>query len=303
MSILSMDGRRVVRLLCAMAIACPVAIVSSPGIANAPTFERCPPSAFITSEGALRVELGRRRIAFAGTVSSIDATTLRRELAEVLDANESLKGSPVCLLLRTEDRKADYVTTSIPEVVGALKRISGSAVIRAMWGGGGLTVVGWMKRDDKVTIQKLASALFPVDAGLVGLFEDLPAKVRLRVEGVNISSSRVLQIEQFHPRAGLITLSTTSKIPLRACPGGWRGQTPAAAWKSKQCVTVSPGQLTVLPASRNNQTHLSLAIRPARGSTGTIDVDLRYTAVDPAFECYLGGSDHLCTLLPPRLAA
>lgn len=286
-----------------MAIACPVAIVPSPGIASAAAFEQCLPTAFIAPEGPLRVELGRGRIAFAGTVSSIDAATLRRELAEVLDSSGTLKGRPVCLLLRTENRKANYVTASIPDVVGAINRISGSAVFRAMWGGGGLTVVGWMRRNDKVIIQRLGSGLFPVDAGVVGLVEDLPANVRLRVEGVNISSSRVLQIEQFHPRAGLITLSTTSKIPLRACPGGWRGQTPAATWKSKLCVTVSPGRLTVLPDSRNDHTHLSLAIRPVRGSSGTIDVDLRYAAVDTAFECYLGGSDHLCTLLPPRLAA
>lgn len=77
----SMDGRRIVRLLCAMAIACLVAIV--PGIANAASFAQCPPSAFIAPDGDLRVELGRRWIAFAGTVASIDAATLRRELAEV----------------------------------------------------------------------------------------------------------------------------------------------------------------------------------------------------------------------------
>jgi hypothetical protein len=97
-----------------------------------------------------------------------------------------------------------------------------------MWGGGGITVVGWMKRDDKVIVERLGSGLFPVNAGLVGLIEDLPAKVSLRVEGVNISSSTVLQIEQYHPQAGSITLSTTSKVPLRACPGGWRGQSLVA---------------------------------------------------------------------------
>ncbi len=302
MSELPMAGRRIVHLLCAMAVAA-VAIAASPGVANTTTFEQCPPSAFIAPDGDLRVELGRSRIAFAGRVGSMDEATLRTELAAVLDANEALKGRPVCLSLRTQDRPADYVTASIPDVVGALSQVSGSAVFRAMWGGGGMTVVGWMKREDKVIIQRLGSGLFPVDAGVVGLFEDLPAKVRLRVEGVNISSSRVLQIEQYHPRAGLITLSTTSKIPLRACPGGWRGHTPTAIWKSKQCVTVNPGRPTVLAGSRNDHTHLSLAIRPTRGSTGTIDVDLRYTAIDTAYECYIGGNDHLCTLLPPRLAA
>ena len=303
MSELPMARRRIVHLWCAIAVACSAAIVPPLGVANATAFEQCPPSAFIAPDGDLRVELGRGRIAFAGRVGLMDEATLRMELAAVLDANGALKGRPVCLSLRTQDRPADYVTGSIPDVIEALSQVSGSAVFRAMWGGGGMTVVGWMKHDDKVIIERLRSGAFPVDAGGVGLFEDLPAKVRLRVEGVSISSSTVLQIEQYHPKAGSITLSTTSKIPLRACPGGWRGQTPTATWKSKDCVTVRPGRPTVLPVSRNDHTHLSLAIRPTRGSTGSIDVHLRYTAADTAFECYLHGNDHICTLLPPRLAA
>ena len=177
---LSMDGQRIVRLLCAMAIACLVAIVPSPGIANAATFEQCSPSAFIAPDGDLRVELGRRRIAFAGTVASIDAATLRRELAEVLDANGTLKGSEVCLLLRTQNRKANYVTKSIPDVVGAIKQISGSAVFRCPRSPGRTNHVGWMKRDDKVIIQRLGSGLFPVDVGIVGLFEDQPISLLAR---------------------------------------------------------------------------------------------------------------------------
>ena len=104
-----------------------------------------------------------------------------------------------------------------------------------------------MKRDDKETIQGVASGSFPVDTRAVGLTEDLPALVRLRVEGVNLSTNRVLQIEQFHPKAGPITLSTTSNAPLRACPGGWRGATPTAIWSSRGCVTVHPGRTAAVP--------------------------------------------------------
>jgi hypothetical protein len=58
-------------------------------------------------------------------------------------------------------------------------------------------------------------ASFPVDINAVGIIEDLPAKVRVQIERVRISASRVAQIEQFHPKAGVITLSTTSTVKLR----------------------------------------------------------------------------------------
>ena len=88
-------------MFCVMAFAGPVVIAPSEGVANSTTFEQCPPSGFITLDGDLRVELGRRRIAFAGRVASVDEATLRRELADVLDANGALKGRPVCLSLQT----------------------------------------------------------------------------------------------------------------------------------------------------------------------------------------------------------
>lgn len=163
-------------------------------------------------------------------------------------------------------------------------------------------MVGWMMGNDMATMRRLGSGSFSVDTAGVGLIEDLPAKVRLRAERVDLSSGRVLQFEQFHPKAGLITLSTTSRVPLRACPGGWRGKTPGAVWTSLRCVDVDPGETAVLPDSGNDYTHLSLAIRPASRSAGTIDVDLRYTAVDTAFECFLGGRDQSCDLLPPLMA-
>ena len=282
-------------------IVCKDMVVPSHAVSQTPSFERCPPS-LTKSDQNLRVVLTRDRIEFSGTVATADEVALRHELAKVLDPSGSLRGRPVCLLLRTDRRKAGFVTATIPDVVRALDQISGDAVFRAMWGGGGLTVVGWMKRDDKETIQSVASGSFPVDTRAVGLTEDLPALVRLRVEGVNLSTNRVLQIEQFHPKAGLITLSTTSNAPLRACPGGWRGATPTAIWSSRGCVTVHPGRTAAVPDSGNDHTHLSLAIRPVRGSAGIIDVDLRYTAVDQAFECYLGGVHNDCTLLPPHLA-
>lgn len=85
-------------------------------------------------------------------------------------------------------------------------------------GGGGLTVVGWMQRNDLDRIKGQATPTFPIDASSVGLIEELPAPVRIRVERVTISASHVLQIKQFHPTTAPITLSTTSRAKLVVCP-------------------------------------------------------------------------------------
>lgn len=54
----------------------------------------------------------------------------------------------------------------------------------------------------------------------------------------------------------------------------------------------------ILPGSGNDLTHLSIAIKPVTGTARNIDLDLHYTAVDPAFQCYIGGIITPCALLP-----
>lgn len=241
-------------------------------------------------------------MAFRGRATRDDAATLRKELTRILDARGEVSGLTVCVSVRVSPGASTYVGESIPAVVGVLSELRGTASFRAMWGGGGLSVVGWMQRSDLSGFHGISSGAFPVDALSVGVVEDLPAKVWLRLERVRISKSRVLQIEQFHPKAGLITLSTTSKDLLLACPGGWRGKTPSAAWTSPNCVEFDASRPAVLPDPGNDFIHLSVAVRPVRRSVGPIDLDLRYTAVDPSFECYVGGHPAGCDLLPPRLA-
>ncbi len=270
--------------------------------AEALTIRQCTPAVPSAANGDLRVEFDRRTIAFTGRTTRVDAEPLRTALIGVVDERGELNRRTVCVTLRTVPGEATYVGESIPAAVEVLSEISGNSRFSAMWGGGGLTVVGWMHSADLSRLKNLASSSFPVDVRAVGVLEELPAKVWLRVERVTISTSIVAQIEQFHPKAGVITLSTNSTVRLVACPGGWRGKTLPAVWKSAGCVNFDSASPAVLPNPGNDFTHLSVAIRPLRGTASAIDLDLRYTAVDPAYECYVGGIANNCTLFPPRLA-
>jgi hypothetical protein len=106
--------------------------------------------------------------------------------------------------------------------------------------------------------------------------------------------------KEFHPKAGKITLATNSTRRLVACPGGWRGETPSAVWKSPTCIEFDASTPAVLPDPGNDSTHLSVAVRPVSGRATAIDLDLRYTAVDPSHECYVGGQPESCALRPAR---
>jgi hypothetical protein len=257
-----------------LAAALPFGLASA-SAARAADIKECSQSVFTARGGDLRMQVDRRSISFSGQGNRSDSDTLRTELLRIVDERGEIDGRTVCISLGPSRRTANYVRDSIPAIIGVLKELSGNATFRAMWGGGGLTVVGWMHRNDLVRIKSLSSGVFPVDAGAVGVIEELPTKVRVHMERISISSSRVAQIEQFHPKAGVITLSTTSKVLLQACPGGWRGKTPPSAWKDETCVEFD-------------------------ASTPAIVLELRYTAVDPSFHCYVGGHENLCTLLPSR---
>ncbi len=298
-----MDARMAIRLS-AMTMLVTVGLVAV-GVRpaqGATTIKRCDPSVAVAGQGDLRVEVDRKMIVVAGVVARADSDLLRKELKSVVDASGKVKGRSVCLALRIRAGGANYVTESIPSLVKVFSELSSVARFRAMWGGGGLTVVGWMYRADRAAIKGQASGSFPIDVGVVGVLEELPAPVRLRIERVSISSSRVVQIEQFHPMVANITLSTTSKSPLVVCPGSWRGKTPSTTWSSASCMNFDASTPAVLPGPENNNTHMSIAIRPVNGSVDEIDLDLRYTAVDAAFECFVGGRRDRCTLLPPRIA-
>ncbi len=98
------------------------------------------------------------------------------------------------------------------------------------------------------------------------------------------------------------SIPSLSKSPLVVCPGSWRGKTPSTTWSSASCMTFDASTPAVLPGPENSNTHMSIAIRPVNGSVDEIDLDLRYTAVDAAFECFVGGRRDRCTLLPPSIA-
>lgn len=297
-----MRNRRVARgsFLFVLALAC---FGNPTPTALAFTIKECARAVPPAPDADLRLEVDRRAISFAGRATRVDAGTLRTMLSRVVDERGEINGRTVCLSVHTRPGQATYVGESIPAVVGVLTpEFSGNATFRAMWGGGGLTVVGWMPSADRSLFKNLASGAFPVDVSAVGIVEELPAKVRVRMERIRISTSQVAQIEQFHPKAGVITLSTTSKVLLVACPGGWRGKTPSTAWKSATCVRFDAATPAVLPDPGNDHTHLSVAVRPVHGTANAIDLDLRYTAVDPSFQCYVGGRANTCTLLPPRSA-
>jgi hypothetical protein len=271
-----------------------------PTSARAADSKACSQSDFTVRGGDLRMQVDRHAITFAGQVTLSDSETLRTELIRLTDGRGELSGRKVCFSLAPSRRTAKYVRDSIQPTIGVLKELSGNATFRAMWGGGGLTVVGWMHRNDLLRIRSLSSGTFSVDTAAVGIVEELPGNVRVHLERISISSSRVAQIEQFHPKAGVITLLTTSKVLLQACPGGWRGKTPSSAWKDATCVEFDASTPAILPDQGNDYAHLSVVVRPVRGTVNAIDLELRYTAVDPSFHCYVGGLENLCTLLPSR---
>jgi hypothetical protein len=273
---------------------------ASTSAAQAAELKECSHPVFTARGGDLRMQVDRRSITFSGQGNRSDSETLRTELLRIVDKRGEIDGRTVCISLGPSRRTANYVRDSIPAIIGVLRELSGNATFRAMWGGGGLTVVGWMHRNDLLRIKSLSSGVFPVDTAAVGIVEELPGKVRVHVERISISSSRVAQIEQFHPKAGVITLSTTSKVLLQACPGGWRGKTPSSAWKDATCVEFDASTPAILTDPGNDYTHLSVVVRPVRGTVNAIDLELRYTAVDPSFQCYVGGQENLCTLFPSR---
>jgi hypothetical protein len=293
-----MSGRYVARMSVLLVVASLFG-PATPSAESAP-LQRCLEAVASNSEGDLRVEVDQRAIAFVGRVSQVDSETLHTTLSRVVDQRGEIDGLTVCASLSVTAGKATYVGESIPAVVDVLTELSSNGEFRAMWGGGGLTLIGWMRRSDLSQFTKLSGGAFPIDVSSVGVLENLPARVRLRIERVSISSSRIVQIEQFHPKVAAITLSTTSQRLLVACPGGWRGVTPSSLWKSAACVKFDASTPAVLPGSGNSNTHLSIAVRPVRGTAKEIDLDLRYTAVDPSHECYVRGRATLCDLVPLR---
>jgi hypothetical protein len=212
--------------------------LASASAARAADIKECSQSVFTARGGDLRMQVDRRSITFSGQGNSSDSETLRTELLRIVDERGEIDGRTVCISLGPSRRTANYVRASVPAILGVLKELSGNATFRAMWGGGGLTVVGWMHRNDLVRIKSLSSGVFPVDTAAVGIVEELPGKVRVHVERISISSSRVVQIEQFHPKAGVITLSTTSKFFAPSMSGRMAWQDPAVSMEGRDLCRV-----------------------------------------------------------------
>jgi hypothetical protein len=104
------------------------------------------------------VEVGRRTIAFAGLVTRVDKETLATELSRVGDERGEIDGRTVCVSVGTLEGNATYIGDSIPAAAQVLNELSGNATFRALWGGGGLTVLGSMHRAD---VSLLSSGTFP----------------------------------------------------------------------------------------------------------------------------------------------
>jgi hypothetical protein len=144
-----------------------------------------------------------------------------------------------------------------------LSRLHRGDSVRLIWGGGGITISGWLHDDSRERLGALADPLHPLDALSVGRLDSLPLPVAMKVEIVTVSPSKIVQFEQFHPRAGRITIEASSAVWLEACPGGWDGKTPPAAswgprWPAGKCVAFRKGTPAKLPdAWRNDPVNLS----------------------------------------------
>ena len=164
-------------------------------------------------------------VAVGGNLARADLAEVQRRVKLLREA-----GRDACAVfqVRTGGVKAD---PTVAAVFDFLSRLHGGDSFRLIWGGGGITISGWLHDDSRERLGALADPLHPLDALSVGLLDSLPLPVAMKVEFVTVSPSKIVQFEQFHPRAGRITIEASSAGWLEACPGGWDGETPPdASW-------------------------------------------------------------------------
>jgi hypothetical protein len=206
-------------------------------------------------------------------------------------------GKKVCTVyrIRSGQRESDPTIAAQFEFVG---RLHGGDAVRFMWGGGGITVAGWLHDDSREALLHVRTTR-PLDVRSVGRLDSFPLPVALKVEFVAVTKAEVVQFEQFHPRAGPITMETSSVEWLEACPGGWRGETPidaswGAHWPAGTCIAFRREEPAKLPDAWRSDPHLSVAVRAKDKPAVDVDVTLRYTAVDTSAQCFVAGAERLC---------
>ena len=270
------------------------------GLQSAPlaASENCASSRFAEYHGDLAVASDQGVVLLLGTVDQVTAKEVRSGIKEL-----STNSRVVCDLLKV--RGAKRIVDPPSTVIGVLVTLDVTDQFIAIWGGGGLTVRGWVSERSLERIRSLGRATFPVDSLGVGNLGTLPSPVQLAAEFLTLSRTRFMQFEQFHPQTGPIRIETNSPVLLEACPGGWRGKRPTAEssswgthWKHGACVSFGKGKPVNLPNAWSSDYHLSVSVRTRGRPTRDVSVTLSYTAMDPSSQCFVGGREIGCEPRP-----
>ena len=248
------------------------------------------------SDGDLALDASTDGIFLHGSVDRATAEEVRSTLDQ-LTGNKRV----VCDLIRVGGPKRTIDQVAIRTLVD----LDVNDQFTARWGGGGLTVRGWVSKKSLERIRSLGTATFPVDVRSVGVLDALPSAVRLGLQSLTLSRTRFVQFEQFHPQVGPIRIETDSKMPLVACPGGWRGKQATAEtsswgrhWKNGRCVSFRQGKPANLPNAWSSDYHLSVLVRAEGRLARNVSVALTYTAMDPSSQCFVGGNEITCEPYP-----
>jgi hypothetical protein len=255
---------------------------------------KCERVAAATRSGAeLHVIADAEEVAIGGVVDPQHLATVRQWVRDL-----RASGRTVCALYR-KGRAVGQRDTHVDDLFDVVMNMRIDESLRLLWGGGGVTAVGWLYEESFDDLRATSDSLGPLDSGGVGRLDSLPAPVLLTVGFVTVTASKVVQYEQFHPQVGPITLETSATVWLEACPGGWRGETPTDAswgpqWPPGTCVAFRNGTPAKLPNAWRSDMHLSVAIRAKAATAKNVDIWLRYTAVDLASQCFVGGVEAHC---------
>ena len=195
---------------------------------SAPINRRCELLAGAKSGSDLTIQGDAAGVAVGGNIRFADRVAVARGVEQLRSTGRS-----VCTIHRVRSGRGEADPT-VAALFKFLGRLHGGESAYVIWGGGGIAVAGWLHDDALVDLRRTAAPRWPLDAGSVGRLDALPTPVATKVEFLTVTSSSFVQFEQFHPRAGHITIETSSAVWLEACPGGWRGETPidASSWGS-----------------------------------------------------------------------
>ena len=262
--------------------------------------QNCGSARFVGYDGDLAFASDQGVAVLVGSVDPLTAKHVRTSIKQ-LETN----GRVVCDLLKVREAKRALDPPST--VIDVLGKLDVDDQFIAIFGGGGLTVRGWVSTESLRRIRSLGNASFPIDSLGLGNLDMLPSPVRLGAEFLTLSRTRVVQFEQFHPQVGRIRLETDSPGLLEACPGGWRGKQPTdqssswgTHWKQNACVPFRRGKPANLPDAWSSDFHLSVFVRAKGQPMRNVSVTLSYNAVDPSSQCFVDEREISCTPYPTR---